>query len=161
MCELFGVSSLKQIQVNSFLKEFFLHGVDHPNGWGLAIFHHDFVNLEKEPCPSYQSMYLKERLKTDICVKNMMAHIRLATRGMESYDNTHPFVLKDQWNRTWTLEHNGTIFESDILDSFVSNQKGQSDSEQILCYIIDQINQRGYQNKEDRFQILDEIICLL
>ncbi|MGM9946643.1 class II glutamine amidotransferase [Floccifex sp.] len=161
MCELFGVSSLKQIQVNSFLQEFFSHGVNHPNGWGLAIFHYDFVNLEKEPIPSFQSIYLKERLKSEIVVKNMMAHIRLATRGIESYDNTHPFVLKDHWNRTWTLEHNGTIFESGLLDSFLSSQKGQSDSEKILYYIIDQINQKGYQSKENRFQILDQIICSL
>ena len=47
MCELFGVSSGRRIEVNDLLKEFFSHSVRHPNGWGMAMFYENSVSLEK------------------------------------------------------------------------------------------------------------------
>ena len=93
----------------------------------------------------------------------MIAHIRLATRGTMEYENTHPFVMRDNYDRTWTLAHNGTIFESEILEPFVAAEDGDADSERILCYIIDQVNaaqdEKGAAlTKEERFALLNRII---
>ncbi|MCR5529980.1 MAG: class II glutamine amidotransferase [Saccharofermentans sp.] len=41
--------------------------------------------------------------------------------------------------RTWTLAHNGTIFEGDLLNRYYI-QNGTTDSERILLYLIDQID---------------------
>ena len=82
MCELFGVSSRRKIEVNDLLREFFSHSVRHPNGWGMAVFYKNSVSLEKEPVQAIKSAYLKERLHQKISVRNMIAHIRLATRGL-------------------------------------------------------------------------------
>ena len=164
MCELFGVSSSDKIRVNECLKEFFSHSVRHPNGWGIAVFYENSVSLEKEPVQASTSLYLKERLRHKIEVKNMIAHIRLATRGSMEYENSHPFVKRDNYGRTWTLAHNGTIFDYPLLNPFIYKQEGGTDSERILCYIVAQINKKQTEtgrmlNAEERFCLLDSLIC--
>lgn len=163
MCELFGVSSPEKIGVNGLLREFFSHGTDHPHGWGLAFFYGNAVSLEKQPEASYKSDYLKQRLRSKIEADRMIAHIRLATRGLLDYENTHPFVMRDESGRTWTLAHNGTVFECEALHPFVHTQQGQTDSERILCYIIDRMDQAGKErgrplSKEERFALMEKIV---
>lgn len=164
MCELFGVSSAKKMKLNHLLREFFSHGMEHPHGWGLAMFYGNAVSLEKQPENSCKSKYLKQRLRASIEADKLIAHIRLATKGNLDYENTHPFVMRDNKERTWTLAHNGTIFECDTLNPFVYEQQGRTDSERILCYIINRVNEEQEQKKrsltrEERFLLLDEIVC--
>lgn len=164
MCELFGVNSSEKIQLNEMLREFFSHGVEHPHGWGMAFFYGNAVSLEKEPEASFKSAYLKQRLRVKIEADKMMAHIRLATRGTMDYENTHPFIMRDNCERTWTLEHNGTIFECESLHRFINIQQGQTDSERILCYIVSRINreQERWERPllaKERFQLLNQILC--
>lgn len=163
MCELFGVSSPEKILLHDMLQEFFSHGKDHPHGWGMAFFYGNAVSLEKQPEASHKSNYLKQRMRAKIEADNMIAHIRLATRGTTEYENTHPFVMRDNCGRTWTLAHNGTIFECDALNSFVHEQRGQTDSERILRYIVSRVSSAQEQlkrplSKEERFCLADEII---
>lgn len=164
MCELFGISSTYAVELNKSLKEFFQHSPKHPHGWGLATFHGNAVSLEKEPVQASRSRYLKERLKHSLKASAAIAHIRMATVGHMEYVNCHPFVMRDSYNRCWTLAHNGTIFDGWKLDSYFYEQEGRTDSERILCHIIDQVNQKQEDvgralNKSERFQLLDEIIC--
>lgn len=166
MCELFGINSSEKIQLNYLLKEFFSHGVEHPHGWGMAFFYGNAVSLEKQPEASFKSKYLKQRLRVKIEADKMLAHIRFATRGTMDYENTHPFVMRDNNDRTWTLEHNGTIFECEALNRFMNVQQGQTDSERILLYIVDRMNaEQECLNRplssEERFQMMDKIICEL
>lgn len=164
MCELFGLSSIEKIQLNSLLQEFFSHGTHHPHGWGMAFFYGNVVSLEKEPKASFKSEYLKKRLMTNIESDKMIAHIRLATKGSIDYENTHPFVTRDNCGRVWTLAHNGTIFECGATAAFIHEQQGQTDSERILCYIISKINLEQEQKKKplsqkERFNLIDNIVC--
>lgn len=164
MCELFGVSALDKIELNDLLREFFSHGTEHPHGWGMAFFYSNSVSLEKQPENSCKSNYLKQRLRAKISTDKMLAHIRLATRGTMEYENTHPFVMRDNDNRTWTLIHNGTIFECESLNRFAHVQQGQTDSERILCYIISKVNalqeEKGTAlSPKERFELVDEILC--
>ena len=166
MCELFGISSPEKIPVNQLLSEFFSHGDCHPDGWGIAVFSGGEVAVEKQPINARNSLYLKARLRALKEADNMIAHIRLATKGSVEYENTHPFVRKDNSGRTWTLAHNGTVFESEVLDPMYYEQEGQTDSERILIYLIRQINERmrktdtesGLSAKE-RFQVIDQVLC--
>ena len=163
MCELFGVSSTGKILLNDMLWEFFSHGVEHPNGWGMAFFYGNAVSLEKQPENACKSRYLRQRLRSNIEADRMIAHIRLATRGGMEYEDTHPFVMRDNYERAWTLAHNGTIFECDVLNTFVHIQQGKTDSERIACYIISKINaaqekRGGLLPQEERFRLVDEIV---
>lgn len=136
MCELFGYSGARPLDVSPYLRMLASHSPDHPHGWGIAAIYGKYVNLEKEPKPAWVSDYLRNRLEYPLEVPAVIAHIRLATRGSMSHPNCHPFVMQDAANRTWTLAHNGTIFESDILDAYRDIQIGGTDSERILCHII-------------------------
>ena len=142
MCELFGVSANRKIKVNSLLKEFFSHSSEHPNGWGIAVFDGNNVSIEREPVKAGNSLYLRNRLTARFEVSNMLAHIRRATVGTEMYTNTHPFSKTDESGRTWTLIHNGTIFESPQLSPYQYKQEGTTDSERILLYIVEHVNRR-------------------
>ena len=162
MCELFGQSSSEKIEMNEALRAFFSNAREHPDGWGLAFFYGGSVSLEKQPECALDSAYLKQRLRAKIEADNMIAHIRLATKGTMDYVNTHPFVMRDSSRRAWTFEHNGTIFDTEILNHYVKSQKGQTDSERILMYLMDRMNRaisaagRPLEPKE-RFDIIEAV----
>lgn len=162
MCEMFGLSSSKRVKLNRYLAELFSHSVDHPHGWGMATFFGNAVNLEKEPMAAWMSSYLQSRIKHNIEAENMIAHIRLATRGHMVYENCHPFVKRDLNERPWTLAHNGTVFRSEIIDRYACAQEGCTDSEKVLYHIIHRANQLIEEGDEfgefQRFKMLDSII---
>lgn len=162
MCEVFGYCSGEGYEINDYLKEFYSHSYAHPNGWGLACLDGNEAFVEKEPLQATKSNYLKERLSQPVIAKNVFAHIRYATIGNVEYRNCHPYTKKDNSGRRWTEIHNGTIFDFPPLYKYVKLQKGDTDSERILLYLVDKINQAEAGDKRlsgrERFTILDCII---
>ena len=60
----------------------------------------------------------------------------------------------------------GTIFQGPQLEMFKSVQEGQTDSERILYYIIDEVNKKQDElgwplTPEERFRLLDELVTRL
>lgn len=164
MCEMLAISANRKLKINSFLREFYMRSDAHPNGWGLALFDGHNVSVEREPVKAKNSLYLKNRLSANITSYGAMAHIRKATIGHVEYENTHPFVEKDESGRTWVLMHNGTIFESSVLDAYQYKQAGSTDSERILLYLVDQINKKilddmNFFDVNERFRTVDVVIC--
>lgn len=160
MCEIFGYCARQGNIINDYLKEFYKHSNEHPHGWGLACLDGAEAFIEKEPIQATKSHYLKERLSQPIECKNVLAHIRYATIGNVEYVNCHPYSKKDNSGRRWTLIHNGTIFDFPPLYKYIKNQKGDTDSERILLFLVDKINaaEKSNQRKltgEERFRILD------
>jgi len=158
MCELLGVSSSERMRVDPYLKQLVPHSTMHPNGWGIAIFYGNAVSLEKEPKPAFNSDYLLSRLKYPIEAENMIAHIRLATRGSMSYENCHPFVERDSSGRAWTLAHNGTIFSPLLLDAYKGVQRGSTDSERILCRLLHRMSGLKNPSQRERFEMVDALV---
>ena len=166
MCELLGVSANRKIKLNDMLQAFFAHSTEHPNGWGLAFFDHQNVSVEKEPVKAKDSLYLRNRLTGRLESSRAMAHIRKATIGNTDFCNTHPFVKMDDSGRTWVLVHNGTIFEAEVLSRYRHQQEGETDSERILLYIVDQVNHQLQQewnsfDVNERIQLIDDIVVRL
>lgn len=163
MCEIFGVCLKDQAEINRYLKLFYRHANEHPNGWGLAVMNGSEVNIEKEPENALKSDYLHYRLQESLVVKSAFAHIRYATIGHVEYSNCHPFSEKDAWGNTWTLVHNGTVFDCPDLDRYFYVQRGSTDSERILLGMVDRINHLGETmgrepKPEERFAELDQWI---
>ena len=160
MCELFGVSADWTIPVNDYLKTFYSHSVEHHHGWGLALLDDGLVSIEKEPVRAADSRYLKNRLTCKVITSRCMAHIRKATIGDVSYVNTHPFAVKDSSGRKWVFAHNGTIFESDVLNKYIYVQQGSTDSERLLYYIADRVNELNKRGADDkaRFELISNIV---
>ena len=140
MCELLGITSRDKLYANDLLTEFFGHSDQQPDGWGLAILDSAEKEIHKEPITAARSRRLKEILSNKIYTGRTIAHIRKATIGSIDEYNTHPFRGQDITGRTWTLVHNGTIFEASQLHKYVYYQQGFTDSERILLYIIDKVN---------------------
>lgn len=163
MCELFGFSSQKGFVINEYLKEFFGHSEKHPHGWGIACLEGNEVFIEKEPLQATKSDYLQKRLTVPVNNKNVFAHIRYATVGNVDYHNCHPYTRKDKSQRRWTMVHNGTIFDYSRLDKYFKLQNGDTDSERILMYFVDKVNEKIQEqgkalSPEERFCLLEEII---
>lgn len=71
--------------------------------------------------------------------------------------------MKDDSGRRWTQVHNGTIFDYRPLEKFTQYQSGDTDSERILLYLVQEINQaqalrRKPLSGEERFWLLDDIL---
>lgn len=163
MCEIFCFNSNKATEVNECLKCFYEHCDEHPHGWGLANMHSNGAKISKEPIKAKCSENLKNILSNPIVGKNIFAHIRLATMGELITPNCHPFTQADDNNRSWILIHNGTIFDYPPLDEYKSKENGDTDSERILLYIIDKVNEAELKKGEnlnayERFNLLTNII---
>lgn len=164
MCELFGVTAKRKIRGNELLSTFFSHSTEHPNGWGLALLDEEPVMIEKGPEKAVDSLYLQQKLKTDLTTSGCIAHIRKATIGDVNARNAHPFSRDDDSGRKWILAHNGTIFDSEFLAPYQYLQEGSTDSERILLYLIDQINMKDHQkgnplSSAERIHIVEEAVC--
>lgn len=163
MCELFGVSSNKKTQINEYLEAFYKHSNQHPDGWGLALMRNKESKIEKEPIKASDSKKLRRILDNPIITKNAFAHIRLATTGQMESKNCHPFKKIDNNNRTWTLMHNGTIFNNTKIEQYKTIQEGDTDSERVLLYLVDEINKTENKIKrqltsKERFELLDKLV---
>lgn len=166
MCEIFGVTAEKEIRLDEMLKEFFSHSEEHQNGWGIALFDGHAVTVEREPIKANDSVYLRNRLSAGFLTNRMLAHIRRATTGYAEDNNTHPFVALDGSGRSWTFVHNGHIFDAPMLRKYVRIQKGTTDSERILLYIVDQINEKtadkpGSFGSTEKFKAVEDAVRVL
>lgn len=163
MCEIFCFNSNKPKQINKCLECFYNHSEEHPHGWGLANMQSDEFVISKEPIKATCSQHLKEILSNPVISKNVFAHIRLATMGGIVSPNCHPFIELDDNNRSWMLIHNGTIFNYPPLDKYKTLENGDTDSERILLYIIDRVNEfediKGAPSTiKERFNLILEIV---
>ncbi len=98
--------------------------VSHGDGWGLAYLNSDDKwTLYKSLQPIYQDKKLSE-LKS-IKTKAVILHVRRATTGSKSLQNTQPFLYRDKVNEI-IFAHNGTIYDDfSISDKYI---EGNSDS---------------------------------
>lgn len=168
MCELLGVTANHQYVATPLLESFYEHSCIHRDGWGLAVFRGRDVSFRKEPIQATQSRYLRLRLLRGIRSKNLFAHIRYATVGRTVYVNCHPFVKDDDSGRTWTLMHNGTLFNPGGTGRYSGVQKGTTDSERVLLYIVGRINaliracgEEYTDNPKLRFKLMECVIAEL
>ena len=163
MCELYAFSGNKEKVLNRDLKEFFSHSVDNPDGWGLVLPRGPSPYMKKAPEPAFKSGQVRDFLAVPRSAPVCLAHIRKATIGYDEYCNTHPFLGTDISGRAWIQIHNGTIFEGDMLSPYMYRQKGWTDSERILLYLVGKINARTRMKgstleEEERFQVLDDLV---
>ncbi|WP_296789240.1 class II glutamine amidotransferase [uncultured Methanobrevibacter sp.] len=163
MCEIFCFNSKAPKEINKALNQFYNHSDKHPHGWGLANIKSDRYIIDKEPVKASESEKLKKILSKPIIGKMVFAHIRLATIGKLTPSNCHPFVKKDNTGRCWMLMHNGTVFNYPGLEKYQEIQKGSTDSERILLFIIDKVNEfekskNALLTTEERFNLITDII---
>ena len=168
MCELLGVSAKRVRRVNDLLRSFYAHAVDHPHGWGLAVFGGAAKrpSVEREAVSAVESAIVRDLLAEPVAAQSLIAHIRRATIGEIRYENCHPFTVEDNRGRFWTLAHNGTVFAGALLNGYWCAQNGDTDSERILLHLVARIDSEQTRlgralGERERFDLFSGIVAEL
>ena len=113
----------------------------HRDGWGIAFFEGRGVRLFLDPKPSCESPVAELVRRYPIRSINAIAHIRKATQGTVSLENTHPF-MRELWGRYWIFAHNGNLdgYAPALDGSFLP--VGQTDSELVFCHLLQTLRRR-------------------
>jgi predicted glutamine amidotransferase len=110
----------------------------HKDGWGIAFFEGKGVRQFLDSQASVHSPIAELVRNYPIKSKNVVSHIRKATQGIVSLENTHPFS-RELWGYYWIFAHNGNIkdFHPQLNGSFCP--VGQTDSEFVFCWILQEL----------------------
>ena len=144
MCELFALSSSKPATVTYSLREFALHGgktYKNNSGWGIAYFKDRDAMLVKEAEPASDSPWVDFIANQAIESSCVIAHVRLATIGTPTLQNTHPF-RRALGRHTHVFAHNGTLHglhEKYSFASMVNQPLGDTDSELAFCLLMERM----------------------
>lgn len=144
MCELFAMSSLEPSAVTYSLREFAANGSrqrSNRHGWGIAYTHDRDAFTIKEPLSAAGSPWVDFVAENSVKSKCVIAHVRYATRGGHTLENTHPFrrVLGRQLQ---LFAHNGTLVGIEALgraDEMAYTPMGETDSEKAFCLLLERL----------------------
>jgi glutamine amidotransferase len=107
MCRLFGFRSVIKSQMHRSLvaaeNALGRQSDRHPDGWGVAYYVDGAPQLTKAPAHALNDA-LFHRVSDLVASETVLAHVRKATQGVLSTENTHPF----QYGR-WVFAHNGDV----------------------------------------------------
>jgi predicted glutamine amidotransferase len=114
-------------------------GLVHGHGWGVADYRDGVPLIEKQTWAAYHGEHFA-KTAARVYAHTVVAHVRNATVGGTTIENTHPFR-----NGRWIFAHNGTIPDFpavrdlmiDKIDPMLRNDiKGTTDSEHIFYYLL-------------------------
>ncbi len=114
-------------------------GLMHGHGWGVADYPDGVPTVEKQTWAAYHGEHFAKKAAR-VYAHTVVAHVRRATVGEPSFENTHPF----SYGR-WIFAHNGTILHFEeirkyLLDATDFGQhnaiRGTTDSEHVFHYLL-------------------------
>lgn len=151
MCQLLGMNCNIPTDICFSFTGFQLRGGgtdDHKDGWGIAFFEGKGVRQFLDVQPSIHSPVAELVRTYPIHSTNVIAHIRKATQGKVSLENTHPF-MRELWGSYWIFAHNGNVpdFQPELEGSFLP--VGSTDSERAFCWIMQEFRKRHGLSRPD------------
>lgn len=114
-------------------------GLVHGHGWGVADYPDGAPMIEKQVWAAFDGEHFA-RKASRVYAHTVVAHVRRATVGDPSIENTHPF----QHGR-WIFAHNGTVPNfAEVRDRMLpeidpmlrNDIAGTTDSEHIFYYLL-------------------------
>jgi len=114
-------------------------GMTHGHGWGIAELPNGWPIVEKQAWAAYHGEHFQKSAARAYS-RVVIAHVRRATGGSPSLENTHPFV-----HGHWLFAHNGTVPNFDavrerLVDAMNPLQRseirGTTDSEHVFRYLL-------------------------
>lgn len=111
---------------------------EHTDGWGISFFEGRGVRQFLDPEASAHSAIADFVRTYPIKSKNVIAHIRKATKGEVKLENTHPFI-REIWGQYWSFAHNGDLenYAPDLTGNF--RPVGNTDSETAFCHLLQEL----------------------
>ena len=135
----------------------------HKDGWGIAFFEGKGVRHFLDHLPSSTSPLAELVRNYPIKSQNVIAHIRKATQGSVSLENTHPF-MRELWGYYWIFAHNGDLPGLGSAPEEARSQQfravGQTDSERAFCTILEKLRSRfgeDYPGPDRLFEAMTEL----
>lgn len=163
MCQLLGMNCATPTDITFSFRGFSQRaGItsDHCDGFGIAFFEDKACRLFVDNQSAVESPIAELVRNYPIKSRNVIAHIRKATQGKITLENSHPFV-RELWGRHWVFAHNGDLhgFKPELTGQFTP--VGNTDSEYAFCYVLDQLVQHfGYKQPSilEIAQVLEKIV---
>ena len=157
MCQLLGLNSNQPTDICFSFTGFKARGGvtdHHVDGWGIAFFEGRGVRILHDHEPSCRSALAELVSAHPIPATNIIGHIRKATRGEVSLENTHPFH-RELWERHWVFAHNGTLdnFEPTLTGRFLP--VGKTDSELAFCWLMQGLHDAFGEDAPDRQSLFE------
>lgn len=156
MCRLYGFLANEDTKVectlvyaqNALLQQSRedLTGHSHTDGWGICCYQDGIPTCERRPTAAHQDVWFGTTAQR-IYSKAVLAHVRRATVGGPSLENTHPFV-----HGCWSFVHNGTLMHSKQLEAQLLQEidpqlarlrRGTTDSELIFFWLLTRMAAEG------------------
>ncbi len=147
MCQLLGMNSRLPASLHLSFTGFAQRGGltdHHADGWGIAFFESEgnapgkgvrfFVDTQSAATSPMAQLLRDYPVKSH----NVISHVRKATVGAVTLENSHPFV-RELWGRYWVFAHNGDLkdFAPSMHGSF--RPVGNTDSELAFCWLMQQL----------------------
>lgn len=149
MCRLYGISGNQPARVecslidaqNALLEQSIedSRGVANPDGWGIGSYEAGSPTVHKSARAAAHDVEFR-RTAEQVTSRTVVAHVRAATVGSNTLDNTHPFG-----HGPWLFAHNGTLagfdqiadgLRSEISDHLLRSLRGDTDSELIFAWLL-------------------------
>lgn len=139
MCRVFGAVAAEPISVRHELRDAanpLIHqSEDHDSGWGVAAYDElggEAPRIERFPVSAFSDRRFE--VATGMQARIFNVHVRRATLGGISPENTHPFDFGP-----YSFSHNGTILNyRSLLRPGMPEPRGETDSE---CFFLRLINE--------------------
>ena len=109
----------------------------HNDGWGVSYLKDGKWTIRKSTIAIYEDPFVEELRK--IKTNAMIIHVRKKMGSEKSYENTHPFIIKEKEDE-FVFCHNGFVDENILFNSHYKAE-GQTDSERIFLSILSELDQ--------------------
>src|SRR5512132_3534865 len=147
MCRLFGLTaSPNRVHASFWLLEaadsLLEQRLRNPDGTGLGYFAPVVgAVIDKEPLPAYEDPAFVREAK-HVSSTTFVSHIRYATTGERTTENTHPFAMDGM-----VFAHNGMLQDLEALDAHIGRDirfvGGDTDSERYFALVAKEIRARS------------------
>lgn len=137
MCRIFGCVAAEPVSIRSELlhaeNPMIRQSQEHDSGWGMAVYEHADGGAPR--CVRFPEAAHADgdfRRATYMHGRIFNVHVRRATMGGLTLENTHPFCLGD-----YSFSHNGTVLDYPrLLEPGVRRPKGDTDSEAFFNFLM-------------------------
>ena len=147
MCRLFGMSGGREpVRATFWLLEapdsLSQQSRREPDGTGLGAFDADgHAEVFKQPIAAYEDQAFANEAR-EVTSRTFVAHVRYASTGAVSPENTHPFEQRGR-----LFAHNGVIGDPERIEPELGDAaslvKGETDSERYFALITKEIERDG------------------
>lgn len=140
MCELLSLNFNQPVRCSFSFRGLRHRGENNPHGWGVARFDGRACQVFKEPIKALNSKlatFLRDY--ESFVSKIFIAHVRKASCGSYTLQNTHPF-LRTFRSREIVLAHNGTLKQVMEKKKLKFHPVGETDSEFLFCALLTKLS---------------------